>query len=237
MKRETSERIQIVILAAGRGERLRPLTDTTPKPLLAVGGTPIIFHTLEAASGIANEFIIVVGYLGNKIQQAVGAAYKGIPVRYAEQKELRGTADALAQAQPFLDWHFLVLNGDDLYAAEDIASLAAEPWAVLATTVADPRKYGVIERTDDWLLTDIIEQPEHPPSHLINCGAYVLQERFFAQEAVAKRADSKELGLPQTLVQIARSGTPVKVIIASFWRSIGCPEDLENAEILFQKIK
>lgn len=226
-------RLQIVILAAGRGERLRPLTDETPKPLLHVASRPIILHTLEAVSKLAHEIVLVIGHQGEKIWRYLGDEYDGIPIRYIEQPELRGTAHALLQARHVLDNRFMVLMGDDLYASKDIEKVAAHPWAVLAKEVERPQLYGVVRQDRRGYLKEIIERPKDPPTRLANCGLYVMGKEYFDHEPV--RIPGGEVGLPQTLVRVAQSGVPVKVVRASFWQPIGYPADLKRAERLLTK--
>lgn len=112
--------MQAVILAAGRGVRLRPLTLSVPKPLLKVGDMPIIAHTLNALPKECSEIIIVINYLGEQIKKYVGNSWRGCPVKYVQQKNLAGTGAALMSCEPYLKNDFIVLMGDDLYAARDI---------------------------------------------------------------------------------------------------------------------
>ncbi|MDO8558161.1 MAG: nucleotidyltransferase family protein [bacterium] len=226
-------RIQVVILAAGRGIRLRPLTDFKPKTLLMVAGRPILEHTLDLISPIAHEIVLVIGYHGEKIWRHIGDEYHDIPVRYIEQRELGGTAHALEQARHTLDKRFLVMMGDDLYARQDIEQIVEHPWAILAKEVSEPKKFGVVRCDRSGYLKDIVENPENPTTKLANCGAYVMGEEYFQHEPV--RIPNGEIGLPQTLVKVAQSGTQIKVVKASFWHPIGYPQDLERAEKLLAK--
>src|SRR3970282_1446930 len=118
--------MQIVFLAAGRGMRIRPLSDTTPKPLLPVAGIPILKRNLNELPPEVKDVIIVVGYLGEQIKRLFGNSFAGRPVRYVEQTGLRGTADALwkTRALHYGD-PFLVGNGDDLYVNADMSRLIA----------------------------------------------------------------------------------------------------------------
>ncbi|MDP3963491.1 MAG: sugar phosphate nucleotidyltransferase [bacterium] len=223
-------RIQVVILAAGRGTRLRPLTDFKPKPLLLVAGMPIIARTLEMIKPIVHEVVVVIGYKGEKIWGYFGDEFRGVPIRYIEQDRLGGTAHALAAARHALDRRFMVLMGDDVYCAEDLYALAQYPWAVMGHEVAKPKNFGVIKKDRQWFLKDIVEKPERPPSNLANCGAYMMGAEYFAHDPV--RIQKGEIGLPQTLVKVAQSGTPIKVVKASFWHPIGYPQDLKKAQRL-----
>src|SRR5882672_8678661 len=113
--------MKAVIFAAGLGTRLRPITDTLPKPLVPVAGRAVLLRTLEALPRSISDVTVVVGYKGEMIRQALA---HDLRVRFVEQPELRGTYDALLRAKPHLgDERFLALNGDDLYHMMDLARL------------------------------------------------------------------------------------------------------------------
>lgn len=112
--------MQAVILAAGVGIRMRPLTETVPKPLLKVAGKPLIEYTLAALPNEIDEVIIVIGYLGEQIIKHFGESFDGKKIRYVKQKNLEGTARALFEAREFITDRFLVLMSDDIYSKNDI---------------------------------------------------------------------------------------------------------------------
>ena len=112
-----------VILAAGRGKRMLPLTDFLPKPLVDVKGKNLIEWKLLALPGTVTDIVLVVGYQGEQIRNFFGDTWQGRNIRYAEQKELNGTAGALWSAKDLLSGKFLVLMGDDLYDSSDIEKM------------------------------------------------------------------------------------------------------------------
>lgn len=171
---------QTVILAAGEGTRMRPLTATQPKPLLPVAGRPLVAHTMDAAAAAgAERFMIVVGYEAEQIREQFGDQYRGVPVEYATQTDAYGTADAVRAAANHLDHRpFVVLNGDDLYDEAAITALyevgdgTAEPTpAVGAHQVINPEQYGVLN-VSNGRVRGVTEKPVDPPSNLVNVGAY-----------------------------------------------------------------
>jgi len=87
-----------VVLAAGRGTRMRPLTDRRPKPLLPVGDRSLLERVFDTVAGVVDEFVVVVGYRGDAIRDAIGESYRSYPVHYVEQAEALGTAHAVARA-------------------------------------------------------------------------------------------------------------------------------------------
>src|SRR6056297_2869588 len=163
--------MKAVVVAAGRGTRMGPLTDERPKPLLPIAGTPIVEHVLDTAAPYVDGFVVVVGYRAAQVKRQIGGTHRGIPVTYAEQAEQLGTAHAVAQAQPHVDEEFLVLNGDVHVTEQLVAALAVQP-------VKNPRAYGVVE-LDGERVTRIVEKPDDPPSNLANLGSYRLTPNVF----------------------------------------------------------
>ena len=124
--------MQTVVLAAGQGTRMRPLTDATPKPMLRAAGRPLLEHTLDrAADAGASRFVVVVGYEADQVRDHFGDSHRGLDIDYPEQTAQRGTADAVRAAAPELeDAPFVVLNGDALYDRGSLATLYASGPAV-----------------------------------------------------------------------------------------------------------
>jgi glucose-1-phosphate thymidylyltransferase len=111
--------VQAVVPAAGRGSRLGALTTDRPKPLVPVGGEPLLTHVLDAlALPDVDAFVVVVGYHGDLIRERFGESYAGRPVEYVEQPEPRGLADALLRAEDAVDGAFLHCNADNVFAAD-----------------------------------------------------------------------------------------------------------------------
>src|SRR4051812_39114532 len=133
-----------IILAAGLGTRLRPHTLTTPKPMLPVRGRPILDWTLGALPAAVDRVIVVVNYLAEQVEAYLAAQKHRTAYEVVRQAVPRGTGDAVRSCQPHIrSERFLVLNGDDLYGAADVAKLAACPAGVLVQTVPEPRKFGI----------------------------------------------------------------------------------------------
>ncbi|UIP01324.1 NTP transferase domain-containing protein (plasmid) [Halobaculum sp. CBA1158] len=171
-----------VILAAGRGSRMRPLSVVTPKPMLPVGDRPLVAHVADAAvEAGADDLVFVVGERDGHLSQYFGESYRGLPVTYAVQETPAGTADAVRCATEHVHGRFAVLNGDNLFEPAAIARLFDRQAAVLAHRVDDPHEYGVLstapvesDAADDApVVTGIVEKPDEPPTTLANAGAYV----------------------------------------------------------------
>ncbi|WP_225334392.1 bifunctional sugar-1-phosphate nucleotidylyltransferase/acetyltransferase [Halomicrobium urmianum] len=168
--------MQAVILAAGQGTRMRPLTVATPKPMLPVADRPLVAHTADAAveAGV-DELVLVVGYEADQVRDFFGAEYRGVPVEYAVQEEQLGTAHAVRCAREHLEGPFAVLNGDDLYdeaSLSELFTVGRDRPVVGSYRVEDPTSYGVFE-LEDGEVRGIVEKPSDPPTDRINVGAYV----------------------------------------------------------------
>ncbi len=209
--------MQAVILAAGKGLRLRPFTEKHPKPLIPVAHKPLIKHTLETLPDAITEIIIVIGYLGDQIKEYLGDSWNGKAIKYVVQTELLGTGDALLQAKDLVEDSFLVVNGDDLYSKEDLTALMRYKYSILAWESTVPYEFGL----------SVLENMQlvgfEPKSALLNCGAYHLHKDFFKDPlAEITVHDKTEYSLPHTLVNIAHHDK-VMVVTATHWFPVGTP--------------
>ncbi|PIR73402.1 MAG: glucose-1-phosphate thymidylyltransferase (strD) [Candidatus Moranbacteria bacterium CG10_big_fil_rev_8_21_14_0_10_35_21] len=219
--------MQAVILAAGKGTRMRPLTYEIPKPMLMVNGKPILEYTISFLPESVDEVIIVIGYLGEQIKEYFGSNFLGKKITYVFQEKLNGTGGCIQLCRSILKNNFLVLMGDDLYHKKDIEKLAQEKLAVLAYRVEDPTRFGIFKIDANNQLMEIIEKPKFSKSNLANIGAYAINQDFFNYPLVP--ISETEYGLPQTLTSMNKD-FKIKVIPAKMWQPVGYPEDIEKAE-------
>lgn len=226
--------MQAVILAAGKGVRMLPLTLHRPKPLVEVAGKPIIEHILDALPPEVDDIIIVVGYKAEMIIDRFRDEYKGKSLRYVHQWMPAGTAHALSLARPFLSGKFLLLNADDIMGADALATAITHPLAILVAPHTEPEKFGVVSLRDITVLDGIIEKPEHPATNLVSTGAMVLDERIFGYEAI--RHENGEYFLTAPLEQLAKAHD-VTVIEQAVWIPVGSPEDIPIAEAMLNDIE
>lgn len=224
--------MQAVILAAGRGTRMKSLTDNVPKPMLRVKGKPILEYKLMALPREIDEVIFIVGYEKGQIEEYFGSDFQGKKIRYVIQDELNGTGGAIHLVKDMIEDKFLVMMGDDLYHPDDTKDILKHDRAILSSEVENPSAFGVFDIDKDNNLIDIVEKPKNPPSNLINTGMYVLDKYFFDYELVP--ISETEFGLPQTLVKLAKD-RPVKIIKAREWHPIGNPDELGEAEKVLDK--
>jgi len=224
--------MQLVILAAGRGKRMKALTEKLPKPLLIILGNNLLEHKISILPKEIDEVIIVIGYLGEKIKKHFGTSFKGKKIRYVEQKELLGTMLALKETEKMLSGRFMVMMGDDLYSREDVAACLKHPWAILVKKMEDKGRGARVMVDDKKRITDIVEGAELDKGMWNNAGLYVLQRDIFKYPLV--QIPSGEFGLPQTLAKAAKD-FDINVIESKSWHQITHPEDLERVEKLLAK--
>ncbi|ELZ10977.1 nucleotidyl transferase [Halovivax asiaticus JCM 14624] len=219
--------MQAVILAAGKGTRMRPLSDETAKPMLPVVDRPLVAHVADAAvEAGADELVLVVGYGADQVREYFGEEYAGTPVAYAVQTEQAGTADAVRAASDHLRREFAVLNGDNLYDVESIRTLFESGPAVGAHQVADPTNYGVLS-TDGRTVTDIVEKPDDPPTDLANAGAYVFPEVAISWLDVPE-SERGEHELTDVLSRVIEA-YDVTAVELDEWLDVGRPWELLEA--------
>lgn len=231
----SSANMQAVILAAGEGKRLRPLTLDRPKPMVELLGKPILEHTIAELPSLIDELIIVVGYKGEKIKEHFSSAWKGRPITYVEQAlPPTGTATALFSARAFLrpGQRFASLMGDNVSGGSALEKALEHDFALLVRTHEHPEHFGVIELHEDGTIKNMHEHPKNPPTNLVSTGTYVLSEDIFSVAPVLN-PDRNEYLLPDLLLEIAKR-QPVAVVEQDFWVSVDKPDDIPGAEALLR---
>jgi len=231
-----------VILCAGKGSRLAPVTNEIPKSLIEVKSIPLIEYKLESLVGLVNRVIIVIGYLGDKIKEKYGNKFKDLNLIYVKQKELLGTGHAILSTKNYLTKDsinnnyqnnskfskFIVLNGDDIYSKEDIENLLQYDLAILSLEVQNPQKFGVLTIDENNHLIEINEKPQNPKSNLINIGCYVLDTSIFDYELkLSLRGEYEIVDYLNYLISIKKQ---IKVIkVKNYWIPVNNFEELEYA--------
>ncbi|MDD2758081.1 MAG: nucleotidyltransferase family protein [Patescibacteria group bacterium] len=175
--------MRAIILAGGLGTRLRPLTETTPKPLLPVKGRPIIEHAiLNFKKHGVNDIVLSIGYMAEKIKEYFGHGEKfGVNISYCVEDAPLGTGGALKKASAGINETFLAINGDNLADFDWTTALAVHKKNNAKITlalfpVADVTQYG-IARLQDGKILEFVEKPsvERAPSNLNNAGGYIIE--------------------------------------------------------------
>jgi glucose-1-phosphate thymidylyltransferase len=231
--------MKAVILAAGEGRRLEPLTETRPKPMLPVANRPLLEHVVESvvAAGV-KEVVLVVGYERERIQSHFGDGDDwGIDIEYAVQEKQLGTGHAVLQAERLIDDTFVVLNGDriiDPSIVERATGDADGNETLLAVTrTDDPSGLGIVETDGDHVTAIKEKPPQHEiTSEVVNAGVYRFDPEVF--EAIRSTDTPGELTITATLNRLAASGDVRVLRYRGAWLDVSYLWDLRsvNASLL-----
>lgn len=232
--------MQAVILAAGEGKRMRPLTYERPKVMLPIAGKPIIEHLLWEVKEVGiNDFVFVVGYHDETIRDYFGKGERwDVTIQYVTQKTQLGTADALRRTEGLVEDKFLMLNGDTIVSAEDIRKVITDDTNISlgVIEVRNPEDYGVVE-TEGKKITKIHEKMKEPPSNSINAGVYLLNESIFKALSETDKSKRGEIELTDSLQLLIASGVDIFWREIEHWVDVSYPWDLLAAnEFLIDKI-
>ena len=222
--------MKAVILAAGKGTRMLPLTEKVPKVLVKVNGKPFLYYVLKSLQKAGfNEFGIVVGYLREKITDFLKEY--GFKAALIEQTEQKGTGHALLQARAFCgDDDFIMLGGDNLWSVDDLKLMGNEDEFNYACgfAVEEPGKYGVFVVEGDNLVK-IVEKPQEFVGNLINTGLFNFKPEIFSALDKVELSPRGEIELTDAVSMLAKEGK-VKVVRAKWWVDLGCKEDIPKIE-------
>ncbi len=236
--------MKAVVLAAGKGTRLRPLTENKPKGMVEVDEKPILTHCFDQLADLgADEFVVVVGYLKEKIIDHYGDEYEGIPITYAHQREQKGLAHALLTIEDHIDDDFMLILGDNIFNSnlEDVVRRQREDRADAAFLVEEvpweeASRYGVCDTNAYGEITDVIEKPEDPPSNLVMTGFYTFSPAIFPACELVQPSNRGEYEISEAIDLLIRSGRTIDAIKLEGWRmDIGYPEDRDEAERRLQE--
>jgi bifunctional UDP-N-acetylglucosamine pyrophosphorylase/glucosamine-1-phosphate N-acetyltransferase len=233
--------MKAVLLAAGEGVRLQPITATRPKHLIRVGGKPILQFCLEAVKNAGiSEALIVTHYMGDAIRDYFGDGEKlGLNINYAEQKEVLGTGNAAAVAEPYVDGDFVLIYGDLLFGLDTVKETLkvfehGKTAAVIGVVPVDhPASYGLMDLDAKKRVRRIVEKPTtgSAPSNLANAGVYVFSPEVFNKIRQTKTSPRGEYELTDAVTLLAVEGGTVLAAELSKddWFDVGRPWDLLDA--------
>ena len=217
-----------VILAAGEGARMRPLTYTRPKAMLPVAGLPLLEHLVVALTGAGvRHFIFVVGYRAEMVQNYFGSGSRWqADITYCRQAEQLGTAHALRQVEGLVGERFLVLNADVLVSSVDLADLMRRDGCTLAVKeVEDASRLGVVEIENGRVLA-LHEKLSNPPTKLASTGIYLFKHTIFQALSHTTSSSRGEHELPQAIQMLIDGGEHVGYVTADSWRDVSYPWEL-----------
>lgn len=231
--------MQAIILAGGKGRRLRPYTTVLPKPLMPLGDMPIIEVVLRqlAASGF-DQVTVAVGYLAELMMAYCGDGSKfGLSLRYSREEEPLGTAGPLALIDGLRQGDtFLVMNGDVLTSLDLRGLVQRHRASGAAATIATHQRqqqinYGIIESDQDSRVTAYIEKPIH--RYQVSMGIYVLEPAVL--DFIPR---GQYLDLPDLVRQLMAAGRPVLAYpFDGYWLDIGRHDDYEQAVEEFEAMR
>ncbi|WP_254861460.1 sugar phosphate nucleotidyltransferase [Halovivax gelatinilyticus] len=228
-----------IVLAAGEGTRLRPLTRNRPKPMLPGATTPILERVLDhlIEAGVT-DVTIVVGHGRRRVQSHFGPTYRNVSLSYVTQEKQLGTGHALLQAESAVDGPTLVVYGDQLVGTPVIADVLAAHDDAAVTLGAldhpDVTAYGGV-RVDGDRVVDIAERPHEAEAYLLNAGVYVVDERLLSAIDAAESTPGEQ-SLVSGISHLVESGEPVSGVRTSgLWVDATYPWDLLTvADALFE---
>ena len=233
--------MKAVLLAAGEGVRLQPITATRPKHLIKVGGKPILQFCLEAVKNAGiSEAVIVTHYMGDAIREYFGDGEKlGLDLTYIEQKKVLGTGNATAVAEPYVEGDFVLVYGDLLFGADVVKDTLkvfeqGKTAAVVGVVPVDnPESYGIIELDQKKRVKRIVEKPAaaKAPSNFANAGVYVFSTEVFNKIRQTKASARGEWELTDAVTLLAKEDGIVLAAELSKdeWFDVGRPWDLLDA--------
>ncbi|MCQ1539169.1 glucose-1-phosphate thymidylyltransferase [Methanocalculus taiwanensis] len=225
---------ECILLAAGEGKRMRPLTTSRPKVMIPLANRPMLEHLILAGkeAGI-QRFIIVVGYGEQAIREYFGDGSRiGVEIDYVVQRKQLGTADALRSAEGLVSGNFLMMNGDMLLSADEIAEFCRMPIPALAVSETDhPEDYGVVLLEGDRVV-NLEEKSKNPKSRLINAGAYLFSLEIFERIQMIGLSRRGEYELTDALMGYINEGSLFAFCLRS-WMDVGYPWDILAAHELF----
>ena len=235
--------MQAIIPLAGKGTRVRPHTHSRPKPLLCVANRPVLSYVIEQlrAEGV-DDFIFITGHLAPRIQAWMAEEFPGLAVTYVAQVRQRGTADAIALAEPHVTGPVLIVFVDTLFDA-DFSVLhrhADDSGIIWAREVEDYQRYGVILTDDAGYMDRIIEKPREPISKLANIGLYYVRDHELMFEGVRHVLDQDphlgEFFLTDAFQYMIDHGARLYTAEVSGWFDCGKPETLlETNRIMLER--
>ncbi len=236
--------MQAVVLAAGEGTRLRPLTDDKPKGMVEVADKPILTHCFEQLERLgATEFLVVVGYQQEKIIEHYGDSFNDIPITYSHQREQKGLAHALLTVEEHVDDDFMLILGDNIFRAnlQDVVRRQREDRADAAFLVEEvpmeeASRYGVCETNKYGEIVEVVEKPDDPPSNLVMTGFYTFTPAIFHACHLVQPSGREEYEISEAIDLLIQSGRTIDAIRMDGWRvDVGYPEDRDRAEELLEE--
>ena len=227
--------MKVVMPLAGKGTRLRPHTHVTPKPLLKVGDKPVLAYILDELRELGvGEAVCITGHLKERVEEFMAREYPDFRAVYVEQVEQRGTGDAIALAEPYVQEDLLIIFVDTLFDA-DLSLVKRLPddvaGVIWAKEVEDYQRFGVIVTDEQGFMQKIIEKPKEPVSKLANIGLYYIRDWKLLFEGIRHVMSSDpcvggEYFLTDAFQYMVDRGGKLLVAPVEGWYDAGKPDTL-----------
>ena len=235
-------KLKAIILSAGEGSRMRPLTLTKPKTMLPVAGKPIIQYNIESLrdNGIT-DILLIVRYKEEIVRNYFGDGSDfGVNISYKTQKDFLGTANAISYGEDFIDDSIIVLNDEIIHEIIKKYNYLSPDTLMLLTEVEDPSAFGVVE-IENGNIKNIVEKPkrEEAPSNLVNAGIYIFNKDIFDKIRETEISERGEYEITDSVsLQIEDNKTVIGHKTSKDWIDVGRPWELiEVNEELIGKLK
>jgi glucose-1-phosphate thymidylyltransferase len=212
--------------------------------MVEVDGKPLLSHCFEQLVDLgAEELVVVVGYLKEKIISYYDDEFRGVPITYTHQREQKGLAHALLTVEEHVDDEFMLMLADNIFRAnlDDVVRRQQERRADAAFLVEEvpweeASRYGVCNTNHYGEITEVVEKPDDPPTNLVMTGFYTFSPAIFPACRLVQPSDRGEYELSDAVDLLIRSGRTIDAIRLEGWRiDVGYPEDREAAERRLQE--
>jgi UDP-N-acetylglucosamine diphosphorylase/glucosamine-1-phosphate N-acetyltransferase len=229
--------MKCVILAAGEGNRMHPLTYTRPKVMLPIAGKPILeWNLLNARAAGLKEFIFVVSYKSEMVREYFGDGKPwNVKINYVNQGKAMGTAHAIGTVEPFVS-DCIVLCGDTIFGSNDIKQIAKKGTKIGLVKIDNATEYGIVELKKNHVVK-IYEKMEHPLSNVINAGIYHFNKHIFNSIRKTEKSPRGEFEITDSINMLV-SKEPMEGVFLKEWRDVVYPWHLLDAnEELLKKLR
>lgn len=237
--------MKAIIPVAGIGTRLRPHTHTQPKALIPVAGKPILAHIVDTLIEAGyNEFIYIIGYMGDKIENYISTQYPGVTNHFVIQTTGKGVGYAIWLAKEHIldDEELLIVFGDTIFDV-NLQEVKALPHSALGLKkVDDPRAFGVAELDEQGFIRKVVEKPSIPKSNLALVGIYKIKESTALKEALDYNISNNirtqnEFNLTDAIMRMINSGLRFRGFIVDNWFDCGKKDILlETNSMLLKRL-
>ena len=220
--------MKAVILAAGRGKRMGPLTETTPKPLLKIKDRTFLEHIISALPPEVDELVLVIGYKGEQIREFLGTEFLGKKVSYVENDRIEsGNAYSFLLTRDYFKprERFMIIYSDELASKEEIAECVAYEFSWFTHIVDDPTQSGIVTLSASGEIIELEEKPENPKSNIAAGGVLVVNADIFSYPPQQHR--NGEYYLTSMMVPFIKNHS-VKAVTGTKNLYFSTPEDIDR---------